>query len=44
IRDSWHFPTFNVADMLVVIGAGLMILFILLIEPKIEAKKQVGKL
>ncbi len=24
--DSWHYPTFNVADMAIVIGAGLLIL------------------
>lgn len=34
LRDTWHFAVFNVADMCVVIGAGLMILYVLFIEGK----------
>ena len=32
INEVWHFPTFNVADMCVVIGAGLMILYVLFFD------------
>lgn len=32
LNNRWHFPTFNVADMCVVIGAGLMILYVLFLD------------
>lgn len=32
---SWHYPTFNVADMAIVTGAGLMILDIFLSKKKV---------
>lgn len=32
LNELWHFPTFNVADMCVVIGAGLMIIFVLFLD------------
>ena len=32
IRNSWHFPTFNVADMLVVIGGGLLLIYVFFFE------------
>ena len=32
--DSWHYPTFNVADMAIVTGAGLMILDMVLSKRK----------
>lgn len=28
IQNSWHFPTFNIADMGVVIGAGLLLIYV----------------
>jgi len=31
---SWHYPTFNVADMAIVVGAGLMILDMILSKRK----------
>lgn len=34
LQDAWHFAVFNVADMCVVIGAGLMIVYVLFIEGK----------
>ncbi|MEO8073283.1 MAG: signal peptidase II [Acidobacteriota bacterium] len=34
---SWHYPTFNVADMAICIGAGLLILDMLL-SKKTEAE------
>ena len=37
---SWHYPTFNVADMAIVLGAGLMILDIFL--SKRNQKSEVG--
>lgn len=40
IREVWHFPTFNVADMCVVIGSGLMILYVLFIEGKDRAAEK----
>ena len=39
---SWHYPTFNVADIAICIGAGLLILDMVLRkdpDPKIEAKE-----
>jgi signal peptidase II len=33
---SWHYPTFNVADMAICIGAGLLILDMFLSKKKIE--------
>ena len=40
---SWHYPTFNVADMAIVIGAGLMIidLFISKRSQKAEVRNEV---
>ena len=35
---SWHYPTFNVADMSIVIGAGLLILDMFLSKRKQEAE------
>jgi signal peptidase II len=35
---SWHYPTFNVADMAVCVGAGLLILDMLLSKRKREAE------
>jgi signal peptidase II len=35
---SWHYPTFNVADMAICIGAGLLILDIAFSRKKREAK------
>ncbi|KAF5071546.1 Lipoprotein signal peptidase [anaerobic digester metagenome] len=32
LNSTWHFPTFNVADSCVVVGSGLMILYVLFIE------------
>ncbi len=32
IKNQWHFPTFNVADMCVVAGAALMILYVLFLD------------
>ncbi|MGB7068034.1 MAG: signal peptidase II [Pyrinomonadaceae bacterium] len=31
---SWHYPTFNVADMAIVIGAGLLVIDMFLIKKK----------
>ena len=31
---SWHYPTFNVADMAIVIGAGLLIIDLFLNKKK----------
>lgn len=39
IRDVWHFAVFNVADMFVVVGAALMIIYVLFIEGK-EARRR----
>lgn len=36
---SWHYPTFNVADMAIVIGAGLMMLDIFLSRKKPKEAK-----
>ena len=33
---SWHYPTFNVADMAVCVGAGLLIIDMLLSKRKAE--------
>ncbi len=35
---SWHYPTFNVADMAIVTGAGLMILDIILSKRKAQTR------
>ena len=35
---SWHYPTFNVADMSIVVGAGLMIMDIFLSKRKQQAE------
>lgn len=39
---SWHYPTFNVADMAICVGAGLMILDMFLSKKK-EVKTDDGK-
>ncbi len=36
---SWHYPTFNVADMAIVLGAGLMIIDMFLTKRKEEQAK-----
>jgi signal peptidase II len=33
---SWHYPTFNVADMAICVGAGLLIIDMLLSRKKVE--------
>ena len=39
-----HFPIFNVADILLCVGVGMMMLYILFMEPKIEkAKKEAAQ-
>lgn len=39
-----HFPIFNVADILLCVGVGMMVLYILFMEPKIEkAKKEAAQ-
>lgn len=35
---SWHYPTFNVADMSIVIGAGLLIIDMFLSKRKLQAE------
>ena len=35
-----HFPIFNVADILLCVGVGMMVLYILFMEPKIEKTKK----
>jgi lipoprotein signal peptidase len=40
---SWHYPTFNVADMAIVIGAGLLILDMFLNRKKPEAAASKAK-
>ena len=35
---SWHYPTFNVADIAVCIGAGLLIIDMLLSKKKVETR------
>ena len=37
---SWHYPTFNVADMAICIGAGLLILDMFLNRKESEDAKQ----
>ena len=37
---SWHYPTFNVADMSIVIGAGLLIIDMFLSKRKQQAETQ----
>ena len=37
---SWHYPTFNVADMAICIGAGLLILDMFLSKKKIDEGKK----
>ena len=37
---SWHYPTFNVADMAICIGAGLLILDIIFSRKKKEVKSE----
>jgi signal peptidase II len=37
---SWHYPTFNVADMAIVLGAGLMIIDMFLSKQKQHEEKQ----
>ncbi len=32
LNEMWHFPTFNVADMCVVVGAGLMMIYVLFLD------------
>jgi signal peptidase II len=39
---SWHYPTFNVADMAIVAGAGLMILDLFLMKRKKAETRSVG--
>lgn len=39
LNDAWHFPTFNVADVCVSVGAGLMILYILFFDEESKAGK-----
>lgn len=39
-----HFPIFNVADILLCVGVGMMVLYVLFMEPKIEkAKKEAAQ-
>ena len=39
-----NFPIFNVADILLCVGVGMMVLYILFMEPKIEkAKKEAAQ-
>lgn len=40
---SWHYPTFNVADMAICIGAGLLILDMFLSRKKSDAKTEVAE-
>lgn len=35
---SWHYPTFNVADMAIVVGAGLLIIDMFLVKRKQQAE------
>src|SRR5690606_4551532 len=37
---SWHYPTFNVADMAIVAGAGLLILDMILVKRKEQREGQ----
>ncbi|CAN5311442.1 signal peptidase II [soil metagenome] len=37
---SWHYPTFNVADMAIVIGAGLLIIDMFFSKKKVENNEQ----
>lgn len=37
---SWHYPTFNVADMAIVTGAGLLIIDMFFTKKKDESKEQ----
>jgi signal peptidase II len=37
---SWHYPTFNVADMSIVIGAGLLIIDMFLSKRRREAQAE----
>jgi signal peptidase II len=39
---SWHYPTFNVADMAIVVGAGLMIIDLFLVKRKHAEAKAAG--
>lgn len=47
IRGTWHFPTFNFADMWVVIGAGLLLIHVFFFDKKHETgegrKEPLGK-
>lgn len=36
---SWHYPTFNVADMAIIAGAGLMIIDMFLTKKKVASSK-----
>ena len=36
---SWHYPTFNVADMAIVIGAGLLIIDMFFAKKKVETNE-----
>jgi signal peptidase II len=40
---SWHYPTFNVADMAICIGAGLLILDMFLSKKKTEDSGKTGE-
>jgi signal peptidase II len=37
---SWHYPTFNVADMAIVVGAGMMIVDVFFQKRKSEVRSQ----
>ena len=36
---SWHYPTFNVADAAIVLGAGLMIIDVFFTKKKVQGQK-----
>lgn len=42
LKDAWHFPTFNVADICVSVGAGLMILYILFFDEDDKESRRVS--
>lgn len=39
-KEAYHFPTFNVADICVVVGTFLLLVFMLFIDDKKDSKKE----